>query len=126
MDLNIDNPEQIKQLISILQSLLPKDIEANNTNSSYTNDAIKTKSTKIPKTKNNNKFLQMPEKDMHKSDSKIDKKLCINPPCPRNRKYRPLEVKCRGCGKQEKINPSIAPDSIDRYKCNKCSSSAGG
>ena len=72
-----------------------------------------------------NKFLDMPEKDMHKADSAIDKKLSVHPPTPRNRKFAKIDVACRTCGKQEKVNHSIVPEQLDRYKCNKCSSSSG-
>lgn len=119
MDLNIENPEQIKQLIAMLQNMLPKEEE--------TNSVIKTKSVRTSSKKKQlkNKFLDMPEKDMHKADSVIDKKLAVHPPTPRNRKFSKIDVKCRTCGKYEKVNPSIVPEQIDRYKCNKCSSSSG-
>lgn len=128
---NLTNPEQIKALIQALQSLLPKE----NTNCNkpentetveQTNSKIKTKTRQRKKAVNNtNKFLNMPEMNMFKGDIEIDKKLSKHPPTPRNREYKPVKVKCRSCGKQEEVNPAILPDSIDRYKCNKCSSSAG-
>jgi len=127
MDLNINNPEQIKQLINLLQQLLPNNNDPKTDEEhSEENTSIRTKSIRSDKRKSvKNKFLDMPEKNMHKSDSTIDKKLCINPPTPRNRKFVPIEVKCRSCGKTEKVNPAIVPESVDRYKCNKCSSSSG-
>ena len=72
-----------------------------------------------------NLFDDMPEKDMHKSDSEVDKKLNKYPPTPRTRSYRPIDVCCRICGKKESISPSLAPEDISRYKCNKCCSSQG-
>jgi hypothetical protein len=66
----------------------------------------------------------MPERNMHKSDTKIDKKLNKYPPTPRNRPFKAIDVVCRICGKKESVNPKIIPESADRYKCNKCSSSA--
>lgn len=141
MDLNIDNPEQIKKLIEALQQLLPKeDVQeapkkqkTKSTKKSqsksrkvdeFDNPNIKTKSTRLPK-REQNKFLSMPERNMHKSDVLIDKKLCVQPPSPRTRTFEPVNVRCRSCGKSESVNPSIL-DSTDRYKCNKCSTMAGG
>lgn len=121
MEINFSDPEQIRQLIEVLQNMLPKnDTEEKN----FDNSKIKTKSVKSNKSNiNKNKFLDMPEKDMHKADVKIDKKLSISPPTPRTRKFSTIEVSCRSCGKKEQISPRLIPDSKDRYKCNKCSSS---
>lgn len=130
MDLNdlAKNPEQIKSLIAILQSILPDE----KANSDDQKSSTKKKSTSKLKTKTRqsvnedfeNKFLLMPEKDMHKSDSKIDKKLNVHPPTPRTRSFKPVDVICRVCGKHESVSPQVVPDSVDRYRCNKCSSSA--
>lgn len=116
-----NNPEQIKQLIGLLQSLLPQDDQTNSV------AKTKAKKTKKPKTKaDNNKFLSMPEMSMHKDDTvKFDKKVVVQPPTPRVRTYTSIEVVCRSCGKKEKINPALLADSVDRYKCNTCSTSAG-
>lgn len=123
MDLNFNNPEQIKQLISLLQQMLPSD----DNEDSKSESPIKTKSARANKNKktSKNKFLDMQEKNMHKEDIAIDKKLAINAPTPRNREFMPVEVRCRSCGKKEKVNPAIVPDSVDRYKCNKCSTIPG-
>lgn len=136
MEPDINNPEQIKQLIQMLQQLLPQ--ENNITEAKpkkqkakkrkvdeFDNPNIKTKSPKRVHS-NVNKFLEMPERNLHKEDSIIDKKLSKNPPTPRNRQFIPLDVVCRVCGKREQVNPAIIPESADRYKCNKCSSTAGG
>jgi hypothetical protein len=122
LNLNLNDPEQIKKLITALQGLLPSDQEQGE----VVESKIKTKTSRASSNKKSkNKFLEMAEKDMHKSDSAIDKKLSVSPPTPRNRKFIPLEVRCRSCGKMEKVNPAMVPESKDRYKCNKCSSSAG-
>lgn len=135
MEPDISNPEQIKQLISLLQGLLPKEETVSkpekktvkNKQTKFANNNIKTKTrkTKSAETESQNRFLEMPEMNMHKSDVEIDKKLCRHPPTKRNREYEPIKVACRVCGKKESINPAILPDSADRYKCNKCSSSSG-
>lgn len=113
-----NNPEQIQQLISILQSLLPQD----------SNKSTKSKKDKKPandKAKSN-KFLSMPEMRMHKDDTiKFDKKVIKNPPTPRMREYNTVDVTCRSCGKKETISPLLLVDSVDRYKCNTCSTNAG-
>jgi lysyl-tRNA synthetase class I len=121
--MDLSNPEEIKKLISLLQTLVDQ-------NSKESDDEpeskIKTKTARSGnKKKMKNKFLDMPEKNMHKEDSAIDKRLNVHPPTLRNRKFIPVEVTCRSCGKKEKVNPAIVPESTDRYKCNKCSSSAG-
>lgn len=132
MDLNLTNAEQIKQLINALQALLPN--EQNETKPTKTakksnSNNIKTKRSKSGNKKTGdviqNKFLEMPEINMYKSDSKIDKKLSQYPPTPRNRPFRYIDVKCRVCGKIESVNPKILPESAERYKCNKCSTNAG-
>ena len=139
MDLDSASPEQIKQLISLLQGLLPKEDtvilnkekkkprkqKSDTLEHAKPNNNIKTKTRTLKQENSYNKFLKMPEMSMHKSDTETDKKLCKHPPTERNRKYQPIKVVCRVCGKNETINPAILPDSSDRYKCNKCSSSNG-
>lgn len=72
-----------------------------------------------------NLFDEMPERNMHKSDTAIDKKLNQHPPTPRSRKFSTVSVACRICGKKESIAPSLVPEDSSRYKCNKCCSSQG-
>lgn len=121
MDLNnlAQNPEQIQQLIGLLQSLLPQEDSNNNKpNNKKRNNKKKTQ----PKEVSNNKFLSMPEAKMHKDDLAIDKKLAKFPPTPRSRKFTTIEVRCRSCGKTETINPVLIHDK-ERYKCNRCAGS---
>jgi len=117
------SPEQIKQMISMLQAMLPSEGQAPEEEKPYSNSAIKSRNIDT-KNKKKNKFTEMAEFAMHKEDIEFDKKVTKLPPVPRTRQFVPVEVKCRVCGKTEKVNPSIL-DSIDRYKCNKCSSMAG-
>jgi uncharacterized metal-binding protein YceD (DUF177 family) len=131
MDLNElqNNPEQIKSLINLLQNLL----EANNTPHNDTKTKEEEYSTLPAKEKLNrknivqeNKFLSMPEKDMHKDDTQVDKVLCKHPPVARSREFTRIKVKCRVCGKEEEVNPGLVYDLRDnRYKCNRCSTSSG-
>lgn len=133
MDLNdlVKNPEQIKGLITILQTLLDSqgsqsddtDEQPQPTKKRPRNTA---KSTKKQKTnQRENKFLGMPEKNLHKEDTEIDRKLNKLPPTPRTRRFQNIKATCRVCGKTETINPSYMTMERDRYKCNKCSGAAG-
>lgn len=129
MDLNelSNNPEQIKGLIQLLQQLLPKEtIKNENSTEQEFKNPIKTKGSRKLDNGRPNKFIDMPEKNMHKEDSKIDQLLSINPPVARAREFTTINVTCRVCGKTESIPPSLATsDSRTRYKCNNCSTSAG-
>jgi hypothetical protein len=129
MDLNelSKNPEQIKVLIDMLQSLLPQDkpTEESSSPRSQESSFMKTR-RKNAFTEHKNKFIDMPEKDMHKEDSTVDKRLCVSPPVARSRGFTPVKVTCRVCGKTETVNPSIVYDLREnRYKCNSCSTSSG-
>lgn len=110
----IKDPDKIKELISVLQNMLPQE-----------ESVIKTKKTKAKPNGTKNKFEELGLHKLHKEDSKIDKILNKNPPSPRNRKAKIISVKCRVCGKSEKISSSLLYDAPDRYKCNKCCSGAG-
>jgi len=136
MDLNElqKNPEQIQSLINILQSLLDsgKDTNApqNTQEEKQTNqpDTVNSRSKRDRKFNEvqENKFLLMPEKDMHKDDAALDKVLCKMPPVARAREFTPIKVKCRVCGREESVNPGLVYDLRDnRYKCNRCSTSSG-
>lgn len=131
--------DDIQQLIAILQKGLsdeaaPKkkknankskniDHDEEDNNDDH-NPIMKTKSVKI-KGNTKNKFLSMGVKDLHKEDIEIDKMLNKSPPTPRTRRFKPVNVVCRSCGKKESVSPSLLHDTADRYKCNNCSGSAG-
>lgn len=107
-DLNNLTNEQLGAMIQMLQKTLSsRDTEEK------------------PKNERPNKFLEMPEFSMHKADTIIDQKLSVQPPTPRTRKFTPIKVRCRVCGKEEEINPSLLASEKERYKCNKCSAIAG-
>ena len=62
--------------------------------------------------------------------SKSDKKNNVHIERERMMKRRPsgrIEVRCRTCGKIEKVSPALVVKDEDgyRYKCNKCSCSPG-
>jgi hypothetical protein len=139
----LNNPEQIKNLIAVLQSLLPSD--ANTQKETEQNDQeetdeedgrthkIKTKTRRRvgdnsksgkPK-KSKNKFEQMNEFNMHKDDTSIDKVLSKHPPVARMREFDPVSVVCRVCGKKEIVSPGLVFEGASRYKCNNCSTQAG-
>jgi len=127
-----NNPEQIKLLINMLQSLLPnedtikktKKIKPKVKTQKQNNIRSKTRSPKYDPS-SNNRFLTMGVKDLHKEDTIVDKALNKFPPTPRNRSFKPISVVCRSCGKKESVNPVLISDSVDRYKCNNCSTNAG-
>lgn len=103
----------------MLQSMLPQQIQQE------VSTSIDDKPTQKDRTGRQNRFESMMESKLHKEDTAIDKKLAVNPPTPRLRKFRHIDVQCRVCGKKESISPSLLTDSADRYKCNKCSTSPG-
>jgi hypothetical protein len=104
-----NDPEQIKALIQALSSLLPT-------------DTVQTTDEKDSATEN--LFDKMMEKNLHKEDIEIDKKLSRYPPTERNRPFEFVEVKCRCCGTMQKVHPSLAFEK-DRYKCNRCTKVSG-
>jgi hypothetical protein len=120
--------EQIKEMISLLQSMLTKDVPSGITDDepkiAESNYSIKTRDKK-PRVSSINKFDSMTEANLHKDDVEIDKKLAKYAPTPRVRKFQPISVVCRICGKKESISPTLIHDNVERYKCNKCSQGAG-
>ena len=128
VDMNNLDPQQISQLISMLQKMLPTEeptkIKKAKTTRKKSVGPIKSKKIDTEEAREN-KFLDMPERQMHKSDCLIDQKLNKFPPTPRARLFECVEVKCRVCGKTEEVSPKLLPESLDRYKCNRCSSTEG-
>lgn len=126
------NQDDIKALIAILQKGLsnedsvideqsrPKTVKKKRAQHQTLKTTKKAKKTK----KSTNKFNSMAEMNMHKEDCAFDRKVLKNDPVPRRSAFIPVSARCRVCGKSEKVDPSLV-ESIDRYKCNKCSSSAG-
>lgn len=113
--------DDIKQLIAILQKGLSDD-DTSTVEPEPSKPRTRQKRAKTKKSKN--LFDNMSESTMHKDDVEIDKRLRKFPPTQRSRNYKPLKVRCRVCGKEESTNPTLV-ESIERYKCNKCSTSAG-
>lgn len=131
----LNDPEKIKDMIAMLQALLPKTEDAvtsvtsnktkkTKTTQSKSNKPASTKTKKSKSPNSTNKFLEMQEMYMHKDDSVIDKKLSKNAPIPRTRHFSTVTVKCRVCGRSEEVNPGLVYD-VSRYKCNNCSSTQG-
>ena len=131
----LDNND-IQQIITILQRGLtpdrpiPKKRGRPSTKKTVKKTAKKSpkvssssKSPKPPK-KSTNLFDSMGDRNMFRGDVAIDKKLNKNPPSPRTRELNIIEVKCRSCGEKEKVSSDFVLDKT-RYKCNKCSMSAG-
>lgn len=128
MDKNdlLNNPETIKQLISLLQQLVTDTDSGDNSKTIETPKSKTKKTNKKSQTKSsNNKFENMPEYRMHKEDANIDKVLSKHPPVARMREFDPVSVVCRVCGKKEIVNPALVFEGAARYKCNRCATSAG-
>lgn len=123
------SPEQIHAMINMLQQMLPKNDEIDESFSVQEHKKKKSPNRQKNRRKQDieryNKFTDMPEKNMHKEDILVDKKLNVQPPVPRARPFKMLSAICRVCGKKEKVSPGLIPESLDRYKCNKCSASSG-
>lgn len=120
----LDN-EDIKQLIAILQKGLTSDELENSEPMPVKKTRRSTPKTKTAaKPKSKNKFDSMPEFNMCKEDLEFDRKVRKPIPSARLRDFEPIKVRCRVCGKNEKVAPDLV-ESIERYKCNKCSTGAG-
>jgi hypothetical protein len=118
--------EDIKQLIAILQKGLVEDEEKGlEVSKTKTKKGVIKNKSRNSSEEHENKFLQMAEKNMHKSDSLIDKKLKKFPPTPRNRPASMVNVVCRVCGKKDFVSSQILPESAARYKCNNCATTGG-
>lgn len=127
--------EKIEALINILQSMLVPETKEDVAEESDDNVvAVHKKKNTTATTKKQrgksrpkfvNKFDSMSERRMHKEDSAIDKKLSVIPPVPRERHFELVEVKCRICGKEEEVSPTLITDSAGRYKCNNCCTNSG-
>jgi len=133
MDINKlkQDPEKIQQLIDLLGSLLsdteqePETTQKKRTKKKVTKKPRATRK-KPDKQESTNKFLDMPEMNMHKEDSKIDEKLQQFPPTPRSRpSVESISVRCRICGREENISQGLLFEGANRYKCNKCSTQSG-
>ena len=123
------NNDDIKQLIAILQRGLTNDsdaVESNEPKPKKKKSQSKIVSKKVTQRfeeVSENKFLTMPERNLHKEDTQIDKLLNKLPPTPRTRRFKTINVVCRSCGRKEEVSPSLVNDT-ERYKCNNCSTSA--
>lgn len=113
-------PDQIKQIIQMLQSMLPAEPVTTETQEKPKPIASKSNTKTFI-----NKFDQMQEAHLHKEDIAVDKVLSVYGPTPRTRHFDPIDVQCRVCGKKESINPNMLHDAPSRYKCNDCSRSPG-
>lgn len=115
--------EDIMALIAILQKGLTDDEDV--VESKPKTKRTRKKNSRSKESATTNKFDSMPEKNMHKKDTEIDKKLWgNNRPTERLRQFHPVSVRCRICGKTEEVNPSLV-DSPERYKCNRCATASG-
>ena len=105
------------------KSVRPKKPAKKERTNNFDGTTVKTKKSKS-RSSGVNYFDSMPEKNAHQEDIAIDKKLSRYPPTSRRKEIVMVQVQCRSCGKREKVSPSMILDQ-ERYKCNKCSSTAG-
>ena len=117
---------QIKQMIIMLKGMLPEESDSlpETAKEAEPEGVIRTRGSRKPQFIEN-KFDSMAEKNLHRADIEIDKKLNKYGPTPRTRTFKTVKVTCRVCHKTEEVNPAILTDSADRYKCNACARSAG-
>ena len=134
---NVDT-DKLKQLLYAMIETLDGE-ETPDTEESSTSESIEVPQKKIaaPKSTNpnvrkrqpygleENLFLEMPEKNMHKNDVAIDEKLKSSQPIIRNRPAALIDVRCRVCGKEEQVSGQLIVDGVNRYKCNGCAKGAG-
>jgi hypothetical protein len=140
MDLNDikKNPEQIQNLITLLQGLLDSTESESDSETTHEKSVAPSKPKNTIKTKggqrlnnkkgtkeSSNNFEKMPEFRMHKDDCELDKKLSVHPPVARMRDFESLDVQCRVCGRKEHIPSALLFDTPSRYKCNNCSTQSG-
>lgn len=132
------NTKDLKKLIALLQVLADLNDDETEEEEEVVDKKSQKKITQSKKTAQSrapgrkskkqpefvNKFLDMPEKNMHKDDAGIDKKLSVHPPVARARDFDPIQVVCRVCNKTEMIPPSLV-ESASRYKCNNCAKNPG-
>ena len=73
--------------------------------------------------------LTVEEKKQLEEASKSDKEMGAHEPRERPVKVKKgdnkVEMRCRVCGKTEKVSPGLVPPEKDRFKCNSCCCSAG-
>lgn len=124
----LKNPEQIKQMIGLLSALLDATNNQQSTEVDDQQSSPNTKPEKIhkkTKPQRENKFLAMPEANMHKEDPSLAAKLYKQPPMARTRRNQTVKARCRVCGREEVIQSSLIYGGVERFKCNKCSATPG-
>ena len=74
--------------------------------------------------------LTKAEREQLEEASKADKAMGVH--APREQMQRPkdktdhrVEMRCRICGKAERVSPALIPPERDRFKCNECCCRAG-
>ena len=72
--------------------------------------------------------LTVEEKKQLEEASKSDKEMGAHEPRERpvkvNKGDNRIEMRCRVCGKAERVSPGLVPPEKDRFKCNSCCCSA--
>lgn len=124
------SPAQIKQMIGMLKAMLPEDAAA----VKETKEPQQTVNKSVPiknagpayrSNQHYNKFEDMPERQMYKQDTEIQKKLSQYDPVPRTRQVTMVDARCRMCGKTETVSAQLLHEGAERYKCNDCARGSG-
>ena len=72
-----------------------------------------------------NLFDEMPQKNMHKDDTEIDRALAVEDITPRNRQSSIVSVVCMRCDEEKQMSASMVPQEKERFICNNCQTRGG-
>jgi hypoxanthine phosphoribosyltransferase len=80
------------------------------------------------KKKRPNKFLKMPEAEMHSDDTEWAKKHKVykQPPVPRRPEATKVTLACSKCRKEFQVSEGLVPPGDSRVMCDKCTLSRKG
>ena len=141
------SPEQIEELQSLLQkssvtSRETKKKKRRGKRRRKRREAAKARENQVKKEKEPQKnsssvedflvgiTLTQQEREQLEEASKADKAMGVHEPrdSPRPQKNKTdhrVEMRCRICGKDERVSPALVPPERDRFKCNECCCRAG-
>lgn len=119
----LDNPEIIKALLKIMEAKKKSEPELEPEEDEHTSSVVVNKEAKIKKQRKM-KFIDVPEVGI--AEGKWDKKYYEGyQPTERRQPFKPINVTCAGCGKNEKISEQLY-SSEHSYYCGKCTSKSKG
>ena len=123
------SPEEIASLAKLLSQVSNK---SNNRRRGRGTRKRKKKSKTTPPQTGFMDGVQLSSDEMREIEeaSKSDKKMGVDKPkvggiIPKGPTFQKVSVKCMSCGKGFEVAPALVPPESSRFKCNKCSCSAG-